>query len=290
MHDAIHIQEQLQEKWLIFWWALGISLLMLGVAWRRGFFKPFTSSLLPAIRGIDVLKGFGSFLLTEVLIIPLLVGLIFSFAGWNTNLSADSKGWFNLLLVAGGFTSICPVYLSLTPQQRKQLWEQGAETWQHHVTLGIMAWFVFYPIVLAFNQLISILVWHVFHHASVEQGVVIHLRQAMENPFLFWTTAFAIITLVPFTEEFLFRGLLQSWLKRTFKVTWPAVILSSVLFSIFHFSAAQGITNIELLSSLFLLSCVLGYVFERQRSLWAPIGLHSFFNLMSLLMLFLQKP
>lgn len=286
MTDIMDIQAQLQEKWLIFWWALGIGTLTVGIAWLRGFFNPFKISSLPIIHGEDVFKGFALFLFIEILLIPLLAGFAFGLLGWNTNLKPDLQGWLNILMVLGGFAAVFLAYRTLTVTQRKQLWEQTGGFWLDHAGLGIASWFVFFPIVLAFNQLMTIFMWHLFHHSFVEQSVVISLRQALANPALFGVTALAIVTLVPFTEEFLFRGLLQNWLKRKFGRAWAAVALSSFIFAIFHYTSAQGVANIELLSSLFLLSCVLGYIYERQRSLWAPIGLHSFFNLMSLLMIF----
>ena len=70
MPDTTDIQMQLDEKWLVFWWALAISLFVLCIAWLRGFFKPFSSGRFPEITGEDVLRGFGLFLAVEGLLIP----------------------------------------------------------------------------------------------------------------------------------------------------------------------------------------------------------------------------
>lgn len=288
MPDTTDIQLQLDEKWLIFWWALGISLFVLCIAWLRGFFKPFSSGRLPEITGEDVLRGFGLFLAVEGLLIPVLAGYLFTLKGWDANINVEAKGWLNLFMVLGGFASALFAYKFLTAEKRKELWQQNGEPWLHNLKLGIISWFVISPTVIAFNQIVSLGMWHLFHHPFNEQSVVITLRNAMDYPVLFGALALAIVTLIPFTEEYLFRGLLQTWLKRKFGSPWPAVLLTSFIFSLFHFTTDQGLTNVELLASLFLLSCMLGYIFERQRSLWAPIGLHSFFNFMSLLMIFNQ--
>lgn len=281
----------IQEKWLIFWWALSIGLLALGIAWRRNLFKPFQASPLPIIRGKDVIKGFGYFLFVELLFVPALIGIIYqAFVGEDLSqtmhFSAVAKGWVNLLIIWGGFGGVLLAYFELSHVQRHQLWRQTEIPWYVHVKIGIATWFVSYPLVLAFSQGISLAVWHIFHHPFVEQVAVQNLRHTLENPVLFGLTALTIISIVPFTEEFLFRGLLQTWLKHKFHNTSIAIILSSLVFALFHYSSQHGVTNIELLSSLFLLSCMLGYIFERQRSLWASVSLHSFFNFMSLLMLF----
>lgn len=287
--EAAEVQEYVHEKWLIFWYALGVSLWVLFIAWRRGFFKSFQVSPYPLIRGIDVLKGFGFFLFAEILLIPALIGLTFSLIGEDftqaMHIHPQIKGWMNLLIILGGFMGVSLAYLELTSTQRQQLWYQTETPWYFHISMGIVAWLISYPIVLFFNEGISLAFWHFFHHSLVEQVAVQNVRQVMADPLLFGLTALSIVTLVPLTEEFLFRGLLQSWLKQKFHNTTVAIILSSFTFAFFHFSRKHGITNIALLSSLFLLSCMLGYIYERQRSLWASVGLHGFFNFMSLLMI-----
>lgn len=283
----MEIEAQLHDKWLIFWWALMIGAVALGIAWRMGFFKPFKSSFLPAISGEDVLRGFCAFVVMEVFVVPLFLTFFMTLMGWQVKLETpQAKVWLNLFMVLGGFVAAIFAYSFLSAEKRELLWKQKDHVSLHPILLGMAAWLICFPIVLAFNQIISIAMWHLFHHDLVEQSVVIGLREAKEFPFLFALTALAIVTIVPFTEEFLFRGLLQTWLKRKLGLPWLAVIIASLVFACFHFTMAQGVTNIELLSSLFLLSCMLGYLFERERTLWASIGLHGFFNLMSLLMIF----
>jgi membrane protease YdiL (CAAX protease family) len=288
--EISQVQDQLQEKWLIFWWALSIGLLALTIAKSKGLFNPFTASSLPLIRGKDVLRGFGFFLFMELLLIPALVSLTLKLRGEDVQqvfqLHAQGRGWINLLIIVGGFVGVSLAYFEIPSTQRQFFWRQTNEPWYNHVWIGIAAWFVSFPVVLAFSDGLSLILWHIFHHPLVEQVVVQHLRQIMAHPLLFGLTALFVVTIVPLTEEFLFRGLLQTWLKHKFHNTSIAIILSSLVFALFHYSSHQGITNIELLSSLFLLSCMLGYIYERQRSLWASVGLHSFFNLMSLLMIF----
>jgi CAAX protease family protein len=289
MDETIMTQE-LHEKWTIFWWSFSIGLFALNIAWMRGLFKPFISCSYPLIRGRDLFKGFGYFIAIAVFIIPALAGVIITAAGWNATLNTQTQGWLNLLVIVSGFGAVSLAYSELTPLQRKQLSNQSPVSSMGNFGVGVAVWFVFYPIVLAFSQAVSILSWHLFHHPFIEQVAVQRVREALENPFLLGATALAIVSIVPVTEEFLFRGLLQNWLKQKFHYPAAAIGISSLIFAFFHYSRAQGTTNIELLSSLFILSCVLGFIYERQRSLWAPIGLHSFFNFISLLMIVQEKP
>ena len=293
--EISNIQPLLQEKWNVFLFALTASFLASMIAWNRGFFKSLRSPLYPQslpspiIRGIDLLNGFGFFLLAEIFVVPTIISLFFVLRGENSQytfpLDPEVKGWVNLLVILGGFIGISVAYFQLKPEQRAALRNQTPLPWIYHMGIGVAAWCLIFPVVLAFHEGVSLILWHIFHHPFVEQGVVQNVRGTMKAPFLFVLTSFAITVLVPLTEEFLFRGLLQSWLKLKFLTPWPAIILSSIVFSLFHFSFEHGMSNIELLSSLFLLSCMLGYLYERQRSLWAPIGLHGFFNLMTLFMI-----
>jgi hypothetical protein len=287
--EVSSIQEQLQQKLLIFWSSLSTGLLATYIAWRLGLFKPFEPSFFPLIRGKDVLKGFGYFLFIEIFLIPALAGLVFLLKGKDPNqlfyLQPVTKAWINLWIMWGGFGGVLIAYFEMKANQRRELWLQTEKPWYTHLGIGIIAWLVSYPLVLAFSEGVSMILWYSFHYSIVEQIAVQNIRQALTQPVLFGLTAFTIVTLIPLTEEFLFRGLLQSWLKHKLHNTPAAIVISSLIFAFFHYSSEHGFTNIELLSSLFLLSCMLGYIYERQRSLWAPIGLHSFFNLVSLLVL-----
>lgn len=293
MIETIDIATQLHEKWMLVWSALGIGLVLLPIAWMQGLFTAFSASQLPAIQGKDVLKGFGLFLFIELFFIPFLLGILFFILAGQVEdeafLNPTMRGWINFFIILGGFIGVIIAYLQLTPIQREQIWRQTSTPWYQHFKIAMIAWLVAYPLVIAFSQLISIAVWQLFHHPFIEQIAVQNLRQASVNPWLFSVMAFAVVVLVPITEEYLFRGLLQSWLKRKLPHYFVAIFLSSLLFTAFHYSNTQGLANIELLSSLFILSCVIGYIYERQRSLLAPIALHGFFNFMSFLMIAASK-
>ncbi len=286
------LQDQINEKTIVLGLSFILSLFTLSVAWWNGFFKSFEFTRQPQqfqINGRNVLFGFAIFLFSEIAFVPSLIGIFFYFL--NIDYSNEIyhypqiQGWINLLIILGGFLGIVIAYLQLTPLQKEQLWHQKNQYWLSNIGIGITAWFISYPIVLAFGQALSLILWQLFRQPFIEQIAVQNIREMISNPLLFGFTAISVITIVPLTEEFLFRGLLQSWLKSVLHHRTLAIIISSIIFAFFHFSKMHGFSNIELLSSLFLLSCMLGYLFERQGSLWASIGLHGFFNLMSLIMI-----
>jgi membrane protease YdiL (CAAX protease family) len=262
-------------------------------AWKKGFFDPFPVSFLPKIRGKDVLKGFIVFILAEVVIIPAIV-MVAVYAATGKilvyhSLDIIEKGWLNALIILGGFIALVRVYFDLAPQTRRLLWKQTSLPGKDQFLFGIRSWFVIYPLILAFSQIIAIVVSTIFQKPTLDQVAVKHIKSVMINPPLMALTMLEVIILVPLMEEFIFRGLLQNWLKSKLHHAAGAVLLTSLFFALFHFSSSQGVTNIELLSTLFMLSCFLGYIYEKQRSLWASVALHGFFNLISIIFIFLVE-
>ncbi len=90
---------------------------------------------------------------------------------------------------------------------------------------------------------------------------------------------------MPLVEEFLFRGLLQNYFGNFFGPQYR-IILTSLLFAFFHYSALQGSTNIELMVGLFIYSYFIGFFYMRERSLWTPIAMHASFNALTIFIMF----
>ncbi|WP_052406588.1 CPBP family intramembrane glutamic endopeptidase [Clostridium culturomicium] len=72
--------------------------------------------------------------------------------------------------------------------------------------------------------------------------------------------------IVPFTEEFLFRGIVQRTLSKSMSVK-TAIIIQGVLFGIYHGNVIQG------LYATFL-GIVFGYVVYKSKSLWTSVIMH----------------
>jgi len=83
-----------------------------------------------------------------------------------------------------------------------------------------------------------------------------------------WTLPLALIA-APLFEEFIFRGLIFGGLRRSFGV-WPAALASAALFAIVHppFSIIP----------VFILGVCAALVYERSRSLLAPMLVHATYN------------
>jgi ABC-2 type transport system permease protein len=83
-----------------------------------------------------------------------------------------------------------------------------------------------------------------------------------------WTLPLALIA-APLFEEFIFRGLIFGGLRRSFGV-WPATLASAALFAIVH----PAISIIP----VFILGACAALVYERSRSLLAPMIVHAVYN------------
>ena len=125
------------------------------------------------------------------------------------------------------------------------------------------------------------------------------LKLITENPQLLsrMLIVFVAVIVVPSLEEMLFRGLFQTTIrsyieafrsllvpqneaveKRTadWNSAWPAIVISSGLFTITHSNAGHW-------PALFVLGVCMGYSYEKSGSLFRPIFIHSIFNAISVI-------
>ena len=149
-------------------------------------------------------------------------------------------------------------------------------------TFGFLSWFLAFPVVVVVHQLCEIINKFVFKVPEVEQVAVKYLKYATAAPVSFAIAIFAIVFAAPFIEEFIFRGCIQNTLRYYLNSKW-AIIISSVIFSAFHYSPSQGASNFPLLMSLFFFAMYLGFLYEKRRSLFACIALHMAFNSISVI-------
>jgi membrane protease YdiL (CAAX protease family) len=115
------------------------------------------------------------------------------------------------------------------------------------------------------------------------------LRALGEGPSLWvqWAIIIGACVLAPLWEEILFRGHIQTLLKRLFgwiaghppgapATDWLAILITSALFMLMHPMWSWPV--------IFVLAVCLGYAYERTGNLWAPIFLHAAFNTASTLL------
>ncbi|MDZ4716577.1 MAG: CPBP family intramembrane glutamic endopeptidase [Cytophagales bacterium] len=94
---------------------------------------------------------------------------------------------------------------------------------------------------------------------------------------------FVIVAIVPaLGEEFVFRGLIQTELKRALENPHAAIWLSAAIFSAFHFQFFGFFPRL-------LIGALLGYLYYWSGSLWLPVLAHFFNNGVQVIALYLRQ-
>jgi hypothetical protein len=151
---------------------------------------------------------------------------------------------------------------------------------------GLIAWGLSFPLVLFLTTFFEWIVVHLFRATYIpDQLAVFFVKMTFSQPFYFGMTILTIVIITPFVEETLFRGFLQSFIRRHLGAK-QAILITSACFALFHYAPEQGIGNIPIVGTLFALALFLGFLYEKQGSLFASISLHALFNAISILNLY----
>ncbi|MEM8534105.1 MAG: CPBP family intramembrane glutamic endopeptidase [Chloroflexota bacterium] len=102
-----------------------------------------------------------------------------------------------------------------------------------------------------------------------------------------WYMLVFLLPIAPIAEEILFRGFVLRKIQ-DFVFFWPANLITSVLFTAIHwpnwlYTQMPLETIITSSLSIFVLSCLLGYLVQRTNSLWPSIITHILNNLVAAL-------
>lgn len=142
---------------------------------------------------------------------------------------------------------------------------------RRRIFLGLKWLLIAYPVLMV-TQIIS---YHLFSDQPDPQPVVMFL---IENDG--WKDRLAVILLAlvaaPLAEEVIFRGYLYGMIC-SFGGRWSAICTSSLLFAAIHLHWPS-------MAGLFLLGVVLALLYEKTKSLWVPLIMHSVFNGISVCM------
>jgi len=96
-------------------------------------------------------------------------------------------------------------------------------------------------------------------------------RQLRQAPLTLGLLALVTVSIGPFVEEVVFRGIVLPSLRVRFGATW-AIVGSALLFSVIHFQPLA-------IPVFFAIGIVLALTYLQTRSLWSAIALHSAYNL-----------
>lgn len=289
-------QQALQEHLGIFLFALVVSLITCFIAWYRSFFKwpPFDKSEVK-INFRHILIVFAIYFFVAFIVSYLLFWILSgSSLQTKQKLSVEMdavKAWINLISMSFVLIFVLIYLAKVNAEVRMNVLGEGANSGLKanlkSFGMGMVTWLISFPLVMATSQLSNVFLI-LFQWQSKEQVSVSFFKSTMNNPFLFGLTCFFVTLVFPLIEEIIFRGFLQNWFSK-FLGRGGAVLVTSLIFSFFHFSKAQGHGNIEIISSLFVLACFLGFIYFRQKSIYASWGLHATFNGLNVLLMSLSK-
>lgn len=263
---------------------LGIlSFLVLWMGKKRGFFVFSTVPWKVPLNLGHVLSAFLIYFGVSTFLTPLIGKLLHWILFSHPSPSAFLKyaSWINFInssLILCFLVALC---FCVPKAVRQGIWFRDKQAGHNYgasfLTAGF-AWVLSFPVVLFTNQLFDWLISSVFHVVQMpEQLAVYFLKMTFGHPLYLVLAVLTIIVFAPIIEELLFRGFLQSWIRQHLG-SKQAILVTSLLFAFFHYSPEQGVANITIISSLFVFSLFIGFVYEKQGALASPIMLHSLFN------------
>ncbi|HEY9642818.1 MAG TPA: type II CAAX endopeptidase family protein [Coleofasciculaceae cyanobacterium] len=213
----------------------------------------------------------GFFFMGQI-VIPLIVGAFgVSFAAFGIRAKAAYTLTYYLLMAGSG---LAVLYFSIKPYlPLPEGWFRptGKRSW---ILWGVGGYFAALPLML----LISILnqqIWQGQGGSNPLLQIVLEEGDPIALAMFFFTAAIA----APVFEELFFRGFLLPSLTRYVPV-WGAIGLSALIFAAAHLSLSEVLP-------LTVLGTVLGFVYTRSRGLLASMLLHSLWNSVTMIGLFL---
>lgn len=273
-------------KVIVFFGLLGCFFFWIAKA--KGFFtlaRPQEKRKLP-ITFTTLIIVFGIYLGMTMVVAPVLIRMIQSFYTIFSTSTPPTAilGWVQVFTLLSILFFFYLYAKAQEPELFKRVWKDRKIPHPQPIFvdffLGMITWIISFPLVIAIGQLIDMLLYYFYGYENFEQVAVRYLKTTLDSPPMLAIALFTILIAAPIIEEFLFRGCLQNFFKRYMAPT-KAICLSALCFSLFHFAPSQGIGNISLVISLFFFALFLGFVYERQASLFASIGLHMTFNAVS---------
>jgi uncharacterized protein len=275
---------------------LSLALIVLWIAKRnRYFFLPSPSLTVP-VTFYQTLGAFLTYLIFSLVILPIAL-VLYIFINTHSMISFKQLppillSWIQVSAFWVLFLLLVFYCFLINPKARYFIfWGEGKRNLIRSIKgfgMGILSGLVSYPSVLFVSIASKYISDKIWGEVEVEQVAVRQLKLTLGNGYLFTLMAIAVVFLVPFVEELLFRGFLQNFLKRYFARRY-AIVVSAIIFSLAHFSFSQGIGNLQLILSLAVLAFFLGFIYERERTLWASFGLHATFNGCNVLLIFFSK-
>lgn len=283
----------LHERLRVMVVGLGLAVVATIIAFYLGYFRRLGKKQPSLITFTDLFA-----VIVMLLVIKLLVGPATFVVAYSliTGGQVDQtlflsspilQGWLNATVVLQLILCYGFYLYVLRPQLRPAVWGKSSRPLRD-LALGVGSWLIAYPWVVVASQGVEALVNYFSSSTAIEQEAVQYVRGISAYPVMLAFSFMLVALVIPIIEEIVFRGFLQQWLKQKLPPL-SAIIITSLLFAAAHFSTFQGLSNLAIITALFVLALFLGYLRERQGNLLASISLHATINTITLLIIFFQE-
>jgi uncharacterized protein len=234
------------------------------------------------------------YLLNGIVTAPILFSLTLQWAkSMQWSLFDDQRAKLILLQTLDILANITLLALYLSFQKKgsvRSLWKdpqiKEANSYFYDILVGFFTWFISFPVIVAINSLCELINRLVFQWEEVDQVAVKFLKLSASSATTVIISIAMIILAAPVIEEFLFRGCIQNWIRK-YLGPIASIVVTSLIFSMMHYAPSQAKSNFPLIVSLFVFSLYLGFLYEKTKSLLAPIVLHMTFNTISVIRILL---
>lgn len=213
----------------------------------------------------------GFFLVGQVAL-PLVLQLLgIKFSGFGVRSQAVFSLTFYLLMATAGLLVLYFAVRRFLPLPEGWFQFKFGDRW---VLWGLGGYFVALPLMILVS-IVNSRIWQGQGGSNPLLQLVLQEGDRVSLLIFLFTAAVA----APIFEETLFRGFLLPSLTRYLPV-WGAIGLSSLIFAIAHLSLSEVLP-------LTVLGAVLGFVYTRSRNLLSSMLLHSLWNSVTMISLFL---
>jgi membrane protease YdiL (CAAX protease family) len=232
------------------------------------------------------LEGIGVWLVANLLIGGILVYSLFAAVLELDDVDGGADA--DVLLASAAIALVTVAILWLWLRTRHPTWRaaMGLEAGGlalRHLAWGAVAGLILYPVISLGVGLIVVVFLEALSSGSVETPE--QLAPGLTGIGQVLAVAYGFV-IAPIAEEFFFRGVLFRSLadRRGF---WTGAIVSGLLFGIVHLPVGEPFADALVLPLVMTFTGIgLAWIYERRRSLLAPIGAHMVFNAIGLALIF----
>jgi len=190
--------------------------------------------------------------------------------------AVEKNAYFLSLSIIGSAIFVVPLVLGIAKLKRDS-------SLKEYFALQAISWRTIWQWMLV---LLALMIFESFAIDALGVEEIPSFMMNIEFPSVssMWVLLFAAIIMAPLVEEVIFRGFLLKGFSQTFMGKYGAIIVTSLLWAIIHLQY-----ELSYVAVIFVVGLVFGYARLRTNSIFTPLMMHFFMNLVAFFELFLEK-